>query len=200
MANAPAVLIGYARVSTEDQELRLQTEALKEAGVAVRRIYSDKLSGAGVKRPGLLAAMKALREGDTLVAWKLDRLARSLWELKGIADKIEAKGAHLRILTMAVDTKTPTGKLMFAMVGAFAEFERDMIRERTMAGLAAAKRAGRVGGRARTITPEKEAAMIADLQAGMPVAELSRKHGISRTHIYARIRGEWATRLSGAEQ
>jgi len=194
------VLIGYARVSTEDQELRLQTEALREAGVAVRRIYSDKLSGAGKKRPGLEAAIKALREGDTLVAWKLDRLARSLWELKLIADRIEKKRAHLRILTTAIDTGTPTGRLMFHMIGAFAEFERDLIRERTKAGLEAAKKEGRVGGRRNwKIKPENEAQIIADLRE-MTVVAVSEKWKISRSHLYTQMRGPWAMRLSGAEE
>jgi DNA invertase Pin-like site-specific DNA recombinase len=200
MTDGNPVLIGYARVSTEDQELRLQTEALRSAGVALRRIYSDKASGgAGAKRPGLAAAIKALRRGDTLVCWKLDRLARSLTELLQIGQAIDRKAANLRVLTMAMDTGTPGGRLLFHVFGAFAEFERELIRERTTAGLAAARKAGRKGGRARVIMGDAEDAIIADLLAGMPVSHVSAKHGVSRTHLYTRIRGEWAQRLSGAE-
>jgi len=119
---ANGILIGYARVSTEDQDLSLQDDALTKAGVPPHRIYKEKASGATEDRPAFIAAFKALRAGDTLVVWKLDRLGRNLGRLIQTIDRIKAKGAHLRVLTESIDTTTSIGVLMFHIIGAFAEF------------------------------------------------------------------------------
>jgi DNA invertase Pin-like site-specific DNA recombinase len=191
------MLIGYARVSTEDQTMALQHDALKADGVPRTRVYEEKASGArGTVRPALAAAMKALRKGDTLVVWKLDRLGRDLAELIETVRKIEAKGANLRVLTMQIDTSTPGGRFIFHIFGALAEFERELIRERTMAGLAAARAQGRVGGRKRQVTPDMEARAIFLLKGGMDPRKVAADLGVSASLIYQRARGEWATRLA----
>jgi DNA invertase Pin-like site-specific DNA recombinase len=195
---ATGILIGYARVSTEDQDLRLQKDALREAGVSPRRIYEEKASGArGTNRPGLAAALRACRKGDTICVWKLDRLGRDLAELIGTVRRLDAKGAHLRILTgLALDTRTAGGRFVFHIFGALAEFERELIRERTMAGLMAARARGRVGGRKRTVLPELEAKAISMLRAGETVPAVAKAIGVSPSLIYQRQRGEWASRLA----
>jgi DNA invertase Pin-like site-specific DNA recombinase len=198
MANEPAasdgVLIGYARVSTDDQDLSLQLDALAKAGVAPRRIFQEKASGAADERPAFLAAFRALRRGDTLVVWKLDRLGRRLSRLISTIERLKEKGVHLRVLTEAIDTTTPTGILMFHIIGAFAEFERNMGIERTKAGLAAARARGRVGGRRRTITPD----MVEELQRlvrdeaeggeGLAVRDAAKRIGISASAAYLELR------------
>jgi len=135
------MLIGYARVSTQDQELNLQIDALKGAGC--KKIYTEKASGVKSDRPQLLAALEYMREGDTLVVWRLDRLARSLKQLIETIELLEEKGVHFKSLTESMDTKTSGGKLIFHIFAALSEFERGLIRDRTMAGLNAAKRLGR---------------------------------------------------------
>lgn len=140
-------MIGYARVSTTDQNPELQIDALKAAGCT--RIFTDTASGGDRDRPELAKALAFVRKGETLVCWKLDRVARSLQHLLEITADLERRGIGLRILTGQIDTTTAAGKLMFAMVGAFAQFEKDLIRERTLAGLAAARARGRIGGRPR---------------------------------------------------
>jgi DNA invertase Pin-like site-specific DNA recombinase len=142
------VIIGYARVSTVDQSVDLQLDALKEEGC--QTVYQEKESSKR-DRPELAAAMKSLRIGDVLVVWKLDRLARSLKELIDLVNQVNAKGAHFRCLTQEIDTTTAAGKLTFALFAAIAEFERDLIAERTKAGLAAARARGNNGGRPRKI-------------------------------------------------
>jgi DNA invertase Pin-like site-specific DNA recombinase len=198
MASTKPLLIGYARVSTEDQDLRMQFDALAAGGVAKARIFSDKASGGrGTNRPGLAAALKACRKGDTICVWKLDRLGRDLFELIDTMRKLEAKGAHLRILTgLQIDTATAGGRLIFHIFGALAEFERELARERTMAGLAAAKARGRVGGRKRTVTAEMEAEAILLLKAGNDPRKVAAAIGVSASLIYQRMRGEWASRLA----
>ncbi len=141
------MLIGYARVSTHEQTLDLQLDALAKAGCTPDRIYPDKISSAKEHRPKLEKALDQLRPGDTLVVWRLDRLGRSLQELIMLVDGIRAKGADFRSLTENLDTSTPGGKLVFHFFAALAEFERDIIRERTNAGLRAARARGRLGGR-----------------------------------------------------
>ncbi len=147
--------IGYARVSSEDQDLRLQIEALKAAGVGADSIYTDKASGAEEKRSGLIAALKDAREGDLFVVWKLDRLSRRLSTLVKIMDRLKEKRVGFKVLTEPIDTTTAAGTLLFHILASFAEFERNMGVERTKAGLAAARAQGRVGGRQRTLTAEK---------------------------------------------
>ena len=146
--------IGYARVSTDDQNLLLQTDALKQAGC--EKIYKEKLSGAKVDRPELLKLMEQLREGDTVTVWKLDRLGRSLTQLIDTVNKLADLKVGFRSLKESIDTTTATGKLTFHIFASFAEFERDMIRERTNAGLSAARERGRVGGRKKGLSPDAD--------------------------------------------
>ena len=141
------MLIGYARVSTHEQILDLQLDALKHAGCSEDKTYTDKISSSKADRPGLKAALDQLRAGDTFVVWRLDRLGRSLQELIGLVGDIHAKGAGFKSLTENMDTTTPGGMLIFHFFGALAEFERGIIRERTNAGLQAARARGRTGGR-----------------------------------------------------
>lgn len=137
--------IGYARVSTSDQTLDLQEDALKKAGC--ERIFTDKASGAKTERPGLEQAVRFVRPGDILVVWKLDRLGRSLRHLIDVVGELSTREIGFQSLTEALDTTTPGGRLLFHIMGALAQFERDIIRERTMAGLAAGRARGRLGGR-----------------------------------------------------
>lgn len=197
MTDPKPILIGYARVSTSDQDLALQRDALLAAGVDASRIYSETASGArGTVRPAMAASFKALRKGDTLVVWKLDRLGRSLEELVQTVQRIEAKGANLRILTMAIDTSTPGGRFIFHIFAALAEFERELIVERTNAGLAAARARGRVGGRARVIPDEDVARAIDMLKAGTDPRAVAKALGVSKSTIYNRIAKEWASALA----
>ena len=148
-------LVGYARVSTEDQNLALQHDALSAAGCS--SVHDDHgLSGKAANRPGLAAALAACAAGDVLVAWKLDRLGRSTLELLGLVQDLDRRGVGLRVLTGAgasIDTTRPEGRVMFAVFAAIAEFEHDLNRERTRAGMLAAKRRGRHVGRPRKLTP-----------------------------------------------
>jgi len=146
------MLIGYARVSTDDQTLDLQLDALKKAGCSEDKTYTDKISSGKAERPGLQHALDQLREGDTLVVWRLDRLGRSLQELISLVNGIRAKGADFKSLTENMDTNTSGGKLVFHFFGALAEYERSIIRERTNAGLQAARARGRKGGRPKLET------------------------------------------------
>ena len=145
--------IGYARVSTEDQNLDLQNDALKQAGC--EKIIEEKASGAKTDRAGLDEALSFLRKGDTLVVWKLDRLGRSLQHLIQVVNQLRKKGIYFRSIQESLDTSSSGGKLIFHIFGALAEFERDVIRDRTMAGLAAARARGRVGGRPKIMTDKK---------------------------------------------
>src|SRR5262244_2937609 len=141
------MLIGYARVSTNEQNLDLQRDALRKAGVAPKHIYTDKITGTKEERPGLTDALSHLREGDTLVVWRLDRLGRSLPHLIETVNALQKQGVAFQSITENIDTSNATGKLVFHIFGALAEFERNLIKERTMAGLSAARARGRTGGR-----------------------------------------------------
>ena len=145
--------IGYARVSTDDQNLDLQNDALKQAGCD--KIIEEKASGAKTDRAGLDEALSFLRKGDTLVVWRLDRLGRSLQHLIQVVNQLREKGIYFRSIQESLDTSSSGGKLIFHIFGALAEFERDVIRDRTMAGLAAARARGRVGGRPKIMTDKK---------------------------------------------
>ena len=148
--------IGYARVSTEDQTLALQQDALQSAGCEA--VHEDRLSGVALNRPGLVAALGSCQPGDVLHVWKLDRLGRSMAELVGIVEDLKARGVGLKVLTgegAAIDTTRPEGRLIFGVFAAFSEFERELIRERTKAGMAAARRRGEHVGRPVILTPEK---------------------------------------------
>lgn len=148
------MLIGYARVSTDDQDLSLQIDALKKAGC--QKIFRDKASGAKTERPNLQAALAYARNGeDTLIVWRLDRLGRSLQHLIEIINTLDERQIGFQSLQEAIDTTTSGGRLIFHIFGALAEFERNLIRERTMAGLAAARARGRKGGRRKALDPKK---------------------------------------------
>lgn len=149
------MLIGYARVSTDDQDSSLQTSALREVGC--ERIFLDKASGGRWDRPELAKVLDQLRHNDVLVVWKLDRLSRSLKDLLGIIERIDAAGAGFRSITEVIDTTTPAGRMLLQMIGTFAEFERAMIRERTLAGLDAARKRGKIGGRPTKLTAMQKA-------------------------------------------
>lgn len=177
--------IGYARVSTDDQNLDLQHDALRKAGIADDRLYSDTASGKDADRKELLACLKALREGDTLVVWRLDRLGRSLPDLVRIVGELEQKGVSFESLTEKIETGSAAGKLVFHVFAALAEFERNLIRERTRAGLVAARARGRAGGRKPKLTDAqiKEINEMVDAQK-LPIGRIAELYGVSRTTIY----------------
>jgi DNA invertase Pin-like site-specific DNA recombinase len=152
------MLIGYARVSTQDQTLDLQRDALKQAGC--EKIYTDTASGATTERKGLEQALSHLRPRDTLVVWRLDRLGRTLPHLLQTVTNLEQQDVGFKSLTESIDTTSSSGKLIFQIFGALAEFERNLIRERTMAGLEAARARGRLGGRPK-LSPDNEKADLA---------------------------------------
>lgn len=180
------MLIGYMRCSLADdrQATDLQHDALIAAGVDPRHLYEDHASGAKDDRPGLAAALAFLQSGDQLVVWKLDRLGRSLSHLLRIVDELRRRGVAFRSLTETMDTATAQGALLFQMFGAFAEYERSLMRERVAAGLAAAARRGRHGGRPRAIDGEKLAAITAALEGGMSKAAACRAFGVERSTLY----------------
>ncbi|RTL67096.1 MAG: recombinase family protein [Pseudonocardiaceae bacterium] len=179
-------IIGYARVSTTDQTPDLQIDALKSAGA--HRIFIETASGAKTDRPQLAAALDYLRPGDTLAVWKLDRLARSIRQLIDTIDALDREGCGFRSLTEAIDTTTPTGKLTFHIFGALTEFERSIIRERTVAGLAAAKARGRRGGRPRVMSDSMIVAAKAMIRDGsMTIKEIADQLGVSDGTLYKYI-------------
>ena len=189
------MLVGYARVSTQDQKPELQLDALKAAGC--EKVFVEKASGAQRERPELTAALDYVRDGDTLVVWKLDRLARSMKQLIETVEGLEDKGIGFRSLTEAIDTTTAGGKLVFHVFGALAEFERSIIRERTRAGLDAARARGRKGGRPPKL---KEAdlkaarAMLAD--KSITVEEVAKHLRVSPATLYRHLP---AARAQGTE-
>jgi DNA invertase Pin-like site-specific DNA recombinase len=189
-------LVGYARVSTQDQNPDLQRDALAAAGCA--RVFEDAVSGASAERPGLTQAIDYVRDGDVLVVWKLDRLGRSLPHLIETVAGLEAKGVGFRSLTEAIDTTTPGGRLVFHLFGALGEFERDLIRERTRAGLAAATARGRKGGRKPVATPERIDRARAMIARGLTVREAAARLSIGKTALYAALRGAPACKPSEA--
>lgn len=181
------MLIGYARVSTQDQDASMQVAALKDAGC--ERVFVETASGMRKDRPELALALSHLRQGDTLVVWKMDRLARSLKQLIDTVDELKSKGIGFRSLTQHIDTSTPEGKVMFHFFAVIAEFERDMIRERTMAGLEQARSMGRKGGRPSSVNKQKIAAAQAMLATNhdMTVVEIARQLGISSATLYRHL-------------
>ena len=162
------MLIGYARVSTDDQDTAAQVAALEVAGCEL--IFREKTSGGRWERPQFLRLLRQLRAGDVVVVWKLDRLSRSLRDVLTIMEQLGEAGAGFRSLTEAIDTTTPAGRMMMQMVGAFAEFERAMLRERTQAGLEAARQQGRVGGRRPKISPQQQSEIRKMVLAGEKTA------------------------------
>lgn len=181
-------VIGYARVSTGDQNTDAQKAALGDAGCV--RIFTDRASGAKADRPQLAAALDYLNPGDTLVVWRLDRLGRSLTHLVEVVHELGDRDIEFRSLTEAIDTTTPSGRLLFHVAAAFAEFERDLIRERTRAGLAAAREAGRFGGRPTVMTPDRIAAARALVEAGKTHSEIVAALGVSLSSLRRALRGE----------
>jgi DNA invertase Pin-like site-specific DNA recombinase len=179
-------LIGYARVSTIDQEPALQLDALQAAGCA--RMFTDRASGAVSERPELSRALDHLRAGDTLVVWKLDRLGRSLRHLIETVQALEQRGVDFHSLQESLNTSTPGGRLLFHLLGALAEFERDLIRERTQAGLAAARARGRNGGRPRAMTRTQVgiARQMYDSREHT-VGAIAATLGVSRATIYREL-------------
>jgi DNA invertase Pin-like site-specific DNA recombinase len=191
--SSPGLLIGYMRVSKSDgsQVLDLQRDALLAVGLAENNIYSDEASGKDDDRVGLAACLKALRGGDTLVVWKLDRLGRNLRHLVNTIHDLAGRGVGLKVLAghgAAIDTTTPAGKLVFGIFAALAEFERELICERTRAGLASARARGRKGGRKPKMTPAK--LRLAQAAMGKPetnVGELCEELGITRSTLYRHV-------------
>lgn len=180
------MLIGYARVSTVDQNLDLQRNALAEAGCD--RIFTEQMSGAVRDRPELMAALGYMRGGDTLVVWKLDRLARSIKQLIDTVEDMRVRDIGFRSMTEAIDTTTAQGRLVFHMFRALAEFERGLIRERTRAGLAAAKKSGRTGGRPPKLTYDDiEAAKAMLTNPDIGVASVAHRLGVSLATLYRHI-------------
>ena len=179
--------IGYARVSTDDQNLNLQRDALKKAGC--EKIFEDIISGAKSKRPELKTTFEHLRAGDTLVVWRLDRLSRSLKDLIKMVTTLEDKNIALVSLHESLDTTSSSGKLTFHLFGALAEFEKNLNRERTMAGLAAARARGRLGGRPHTLNKEKrELAVSLYNEEKYPVYKIAEMMGISKPTLYKYVR------------
>ena len=197
------MLIGYVRVSKSDgsQTLTPQRDALLAAGVEPSRIYEDRASGRQDDRPGLVACLKALQPGNTLVVWKLDRLGRDLKHLVTTVDGLRARNVGLKVLAGAgaqIDTTTANGRLCFGIFGALAEFERELIAERTRAGLTAARARGRLGGRPRKMdraTLRVAMAAMADPKA--KAAEVARRLGITTTTLYAYVNGDGTVKQAG---
>ena len=180
--------VGYVRVSSADQNLERQLE-----GLGLEKVFEDKLSGKDRNRPGLAACMDFVRAGDTLFVHSIDRLARNLFDLQGIVNTLTGKGVIIRFvkegLTFAPDENaSPMDKMLFNILGAFAEFERALIRERQREGIAIAKKQGRKLGRPADVTPDQKAAIIARCAAGENKAAIAKEYGISRTWLYRIIK------------
>jgi DNA invertase Pin-like site-specific DNA recombinase len=175
--------IGYARVSRDDQNLNLQRDALKKAGCSV--IYEEIISGKSVDRPELNQCLKALRPGDTLIVWRLDRLGRSLPDLVKVVSELEKAGIGFESLAEKIETSSAAGCLVFHFFSALAEFERNLIRERTHAGLAAARARGRSGGRKRKLDDKQMREIKAILRdPNVHVSDVARRYGVSRSTLY----------------
>ena len=203
MRNEDSMLIGYMRVSKRDgsQCLDLQLDALINAGVEKNRVYEDLASGRKDHRPGLDACLKALQPGNTLVVWKLDRLGRDLKHLVNTIDNLRKQNVGFKVLTgvgAQIDTTTPNGRLCFGIFAALAEFERELIAERTKAGLAAARARGRKGGRPRKMTSTTlQMAMVAMSDPKSNASEIAKRLGITTTTLYAYVNGDGTLKAAG---
>jgi len=189
--------IGYARVSTKEQSLNLQIDALKKEGCKTKDIFTEKVSGAKKDRPQLLKMMDHLREGDVVIIWKLDRLGRSLKDLIDLVSKLNDMGVGLKSINDPIDTSSSQGKLIFNIFACLAEFERDVIRERTNAGLAAARARGRVGGRPKGLSKEAKskaefAAMLYQKRGKeeLSINEICERVGCSKPTLYNYLRNQ----------
>lgn len=182
------MVFGYARVSTDDQDTKAQERALHTAGADI--VFTERASGGRWDRPELRRLLDQLRPDDVVLVWKLDRLSRSLKDLLTLLEHVEARGAGFKSLTEAIDTTTPAGRMMMQMVGAFAEFERAMIRERTLAGLEEARANGRTGGRRKKLKPQQEQEIarmvLRDDRSAAQVARLFDVHPATVGRIVAR--------------
>lgn len=176
------MLIGYARVSTQDQNLDLQIEALTKAGC--KKVFDDKISGSRADRPGLAKALEILREGDTLVVWKLDRLGRSVKNLVDLVGELHKQGVQFKSLTDAIDTGTTSGRFFFHVMASLAEMERELTVERTRAGLEVARQLGRKGGRKRQMTDSKIESAKKLLANGVPPRDVAKNLGVSVPTLY----------------
>ena len=176
------MLIGYARVSTQDQNLDLQAEALAKAGC--KKIFDDKISGSHAERPGLAKVQETLREGDTLVVWKLDRLGRSVKHLVDLVGELHKRGVQFKSLTDAIDTGTASGRFFFHVMASLAEMERELTIERTQAGLSVARQLGRTGGRKRQMTDSKIKSAKKLLASGVPPRDVAANLGVSVPTLY----------------
>ena len=176
------MLIGYARVSTQDQNLDLQIDALSKAGC--KKVFDDKISGSRAERPGLAKALEMLRDGDTLVVWKLDRLGRSVKNLVDLVGELHKQGVQFKSLTDAIDTGTPSGRFFFHVMASLAEMERELTVERTRAGLEVARQLGRKGGRKRQMTDSKIESAKKLLANGVPHRDVAKNLGVSVPTLY----------------
>jgi DNA invertase Pin-like site-specific DNA recombinase len=189
--------IGYARVSTDDQTLDLQRDALRQAGCI--DIYEDTASGKRQDRPALAQVLRACRQGDVLVVWKLDRLGRSLRHLIEIVEGLHQRGCGFQVLTgIPVDTSTPHGRFAFQLFGALAEYERELIRERVVAGLAAARARGRKGGRRPKLAPEQQQLACQTATSGIPITTIAQTLHCARHTVYKAIAQEQPTQFAEA--
>lgn len=193
------MLLGYARVSTDEQTTGLQLDALQAAGC--ERTFEERASGATTERPVLSEVLSHARRGDTLVVWRLDRLGRSLPHLIEMVQVLEAGGVALRSLTEGIDTATPNGRLVFHLFGALAQFERELIRERTVAGLAAARTRGRKGGRPPKLSAEKMRVahrLLKDPES--TISEVARTLGVHRSTLHKALQATSAQKVNGVER
>jgi len=176
------MLIGYARVSTQDQNLQLQMDALTHSGC--QKVFTDKISGTRTDRPGLNQTLEMLREGDTLVVWKLDRLGRSVKQLVDLVENLHKQGVQFKSLTDSIDTGTPSGRFFFHVMASLAEMERELIVERTRAGLETARQLGRKGGRRPKMTGSKIESAKKLLASGIPPKDVAKNLGVSVPTLY----------------
>ena len=176
------MLIGYARVSTQDQNLELQFEALTKSGC--KKIFEDRVSGSRAERPGLNKLLEMLRDGDTLVVWKLDRLGRSVKNLVDLVSELHKQGVQFKSLTDAIDTGTPSGRFFFHVMASLSQMERELTIERTRAGLEVARQLGRKGGRKRLMTDSKIESAKKLLVNGIPPRDVAKNLGVSIPTLY----------------
>ena len=188
-------LFGYARVSTDEQDVLMQMEALRRAGVPEHRIYQDKRSGKDLKRVGLNDCFSHMRRGDVLVVWRFDRLSRSLRDLLNVFDDLQARGIQLRSIHEQLDTTSPMGKLMFQLAGMLAEFERALIAERTKLGMQTARAHGRKFGPKPVLTDAKLERAVAMLRAGKSVSEVAKRMGVANVTLREKVLAKHGRRL-----